>query len=319
MTSLNELAAQAFPEVPVNINCERSPYDPNMVNVYIVASDPDNQFQWADGLILTRSDASRVLILGPHFWSFFADAWRPILKWPNEVASPEFAQAAAEYYVPLYELYLQWAVAHEMGHIKLGHKPQEHWWDRPKQQQLEIAADFEAASMLRLNYYQITPTLLGLVKETMKSEFATTYGRPWTEADGEPFAYSWLNPESGFTSSTWELRIRACDSTHPPFLLRSVSMLDAASTVALEQTGNIRIEQEERTKDILRKEHSVESEIALAQMEHDDAAPELSRSDLWPIAVNQLARQLSTRIVVTRPFLGICLDEIKFRGRPRPN
>jgi hypothetical protein len=319
LTSIDELAAQAFPGVPINVNCERAPYEPNMVNVYMVANDPHNRFLWADGLILTRSDAGNVLVLGPRFWTFFREAWRPVLSWPKEVSSPEFASAAAEYYVPLYELYLQWAIAHELAHIKLGHKPQEFWWERSKQQRLEIAADVEAARMLRTDYYQVTPTLLGLVKETMKFEFATTYGHPWTAADGEPFTYNWLSPESGFASSSWHLKIRACDLTHPPFLLRSVSMLEAASTVALEQSERIRLEENRRKKEILQQEQSVESELALEQLEQKTAAREPSRFDQWPTAVNQLARQLNARIEVSRPFLGICLDEIKISRDSHPN
>ena len=63
----------------------------------------------------------------------------------------------------------------------------------------------------------------------------------------------------------------------------------------------------------------VESELALEQLEQGTAARELSRSDQWPTAVNQLARQLNARIEVSRPFLRICLDEIKTSRDSHPN
>src|SRR6267378_3488194 len=128
LTSIDEFAAEAFPEVPVNINCERASYDPSALNVYFVAHDPDQQFLWAKGLILTRSDANRVIVLGPQFWDFFAQAWGPIWEWKNETSDADFLSALGSYYLDAYGFYLEWAVAHEMGHIRLGHHPTTGFW-----------------------------------------------------------------------------------------------------------------------------------------------------------------------------------------------
>ena len=309
LVSFNELGAHAFPGARVNVNCEFAAYDPNMVNIYVVASDPDNRFAWASGLVLTRSDAGRVLVLGPHFWDFFREAWRPVLIWPSETTSPAFASAAGEFYIPVYEIYLQWAVAHELGHMKLGHSPLRYWWDRSQQRQQETAADVEAARMLRSDYYQITPHLLGLVQETMKSQFESTYHRPWSKTDGEPFEYSWFQPDKGFRISDWHVRVKDCDPTHPPFLLRSLSMLEAASAVALEQRKQIESEEKQQKKEILREEGSIESELALEQLEQGSSPPEFRRSDHWAAGVNKLARQLKARIDVVEPFLGVCIGK----------
>ena len=319
LVAFHELGRHAFPGVPVNVNCELAAYDPNMLNIYIVASDQYNRFAWANGLILTRSDASRVLVLGPHFWDFFHEAWRPILIWPKETHSAEFASAAGEFYVPVYEIYLQWAVAHELGHMKLGHSPPRYWWDRSRQQQQETAADVEAARMLRSNYYQITPHLLGLVQETMKFQFEGTYHRSWTKADGEPFTYSWFQPDNGFQESAWHIRVDDCDPTHPPFLVRSLSMLEAASAVALEQREEIDSTEKQQMKDALRQEGSIESELALEQLNEGSNAPESRRSGRWPASVNQLANRLRARIDVQKPFLGVCLGKNQGPEKSRSN
>lgn len=317
--TFSELGAHAFPGVPINVNCEFAAYDPNMINIYVVASDQHNRFAWADGLVLTRSDAGRVLVLGPHFWDFFHEAWRPILIWPRETHSPEFASAAGEFYVPVYEIYLQWAVAHELGHMKLGHSSLRYWRDRARQQQQETAADVEAAKMLRTDYYQITPHLLGLAQETMKFQFENTYHRSWTKADGEPFVYSWFQPEKGFQISDWHVRIRDCDPTHPPFLLRSLSMLEAASAVAIEQRKAIESTEKQRAKDVLRQERSIESELALEQLSEDSSASEFRRSDRWAASVNQLARQLRAHVDVEEPLLGFCFGKDEAQRKSRSN
>lgn len=307
LVSFHELGAHAFPGARINVNCELAAYDPSMVNIYVVASDPRNHFSWANGLVLTRSDAGRVLVLGPHFWDFFHEAWKPVLVWPQETPSPDFASAAGEFYVPVYEIYLQWSIAHELSHMKLGHSPLGYWWDRSQQRQQEIAADVEAARMLRSDYYQITPHLLGLIQETMKSQFEVTYHHPWAKRDGEPFEYSWFRPEQGFRTSEWHIRVEVCDPTHPPFLLRSLSMLQAASAVAIEQRKQIEIEEKQHTEELLRQEGSLESELALEQMEQGSATPESKRSDRWAEAVNGLAIKLRSRVDVMEPFLGVCI------------
>jgi hypothetical protein len=256
--SLNELPAEFFPATNVNVNCEHGSYDSTAVNVYVVSRDPESHFSWAKGTILTRPDAHHVLVLGEGFWSFFDQAWQPILAWREGVSDEAFLQAFGDYAAELYDFYLEWSIAHELAHMKLGHVAHSGWWQNTDQQAMETAADIEAARTMRGNYRQITPQLLGLVNETMKLEFARTYGRAWKPTDGPGFEYDWANPERGFANSRWKLTILSTSKTHPPFLLRSISMLEASSTVALEQQPN----------------------------------------SVWSAAVNRLARRLRERIRV---------------------
>ncbi len=261
VVSLNELPGEFFPSTRVNINCEHAPYDPTAVNIYVISRDPEDRFSWARSTILTRPDAGRVLILGEGFWAFFDEAWQPILAWRKEVTNESFLKAIGDYAAELYDFYLEWSIAHELAHMKLGHKPHSGWWQNSDQQAMETAADTEAARMMRTNYRQITPQLLGLINETMKVEFPRTYGRPWRPTDGPAFEYDWAHPEMGFANSRWAIKLRSTSTTHPPFLIRSIAMLEAASGVALEQ-------------------------------EPDSA---------WSAAVNKLARRLKQRVTVVSP------------------
>jgi hypothetical protein len=101
----------------------------------------------------------------------------------------------------------------------------------------------------------------------MKYEFAKTYGRPWAATDGEPF--TGLGP--GFIVSSWPIELNYCDSTHPPFLLRSLSMIEAAAQVANEQAQAMADDSRRQKEEILKQEGSVESQIALEQLREDHA------------------------------------------------
>jgi hypothetical protein len=230
-TTLDDLIVNSFPDTPLNLNCERGAYDPNAINVYVIARDHNERFKWAEKRIVTLSDTPHVLILGQEFWNFFNDAWQPILRWRGEVSDKDWLAAFGEFTTELYQFYLQWAIAHELGHMKLGHYEHRAWWPNSEQPGIELAADIEAARSLRRIYSQITPQLLALINETMKYHFRDTYQRDWTSADGEAFKLALRN---GLVESDWNIRIEDCSATHPPFLIRSISMLEAASSVALE-------------------------------------------------------------------------------------
>jgi hypothetical protein len=297
LASINEFAGQAFPGVPVNLNCDRSSYDPDALNVYFVARDPDQQFLWAKGIILDRSDANRVIIFGQEFWEFFGQAWGPIWGWKNEVSDRDYLSGLADYYLDAYGFYLEWAVAHELGHIRLGHHARAGLWRTSEEQQMEVAADIEAARIMRRQYHLLSGYLLGLVKETLKSGFYETYHRRWKQEDGDPF------------QSDWRIRVKQCSETHPPFIVRSLSMLEAAANVEQEQAKEIQKQKEEGIQQALSEGSDEESQIALEQLkEKKSAEPELAQDS--STAVIQLAHHLHDRIIIERPMLGICFDKL---------
>jgi hypothetical protein len=295
-TSIHEFAGEAFPGVPVNINCEGSPYDPGSLNIYFVADDPDQQFSWSKGLILTRSDASRVIVFGPEFWDFFAQAWKPIWEWRNSTSNHDFLSSLGEYDVNLYQFYLEWAVAHEMGHIRLGHHSSKGFWLTQEDQSLELAADMEAARIMRRQYHSISGYLLGLVNETMKAGFYETYHREWQQSDGDPLR------------SDWKLRALQCDRSHPPFVIRSLSMLEAASRVSQEQREEIEKQEKEGIKKALNESNDIESQIQLEQMlGADKPAPRPSPEYASEI---ELSQRIRSRIVTQHPVFGLCFDKL---------
>lgn len=297
LTSINEFAGEAFPGVPVSVNCDGGSYDPAALNVYFVAHDTEQHFQWAKGIILNRSDASRVIVFGQGFWEFFGQAWSPIWEWKNEVSDRDYLSALADYYLDAYRFYLEWAVAHEMGHIRLRHHAHTGFWHTSEEQEMEVAADVEAARIMRRQYHLLSGFLLGVVKESLKSEFYETYHRQWRQRDGDPF------------QSDWKIKVTQCSETHPPFILRSISMLEAAARVEQEQAKDIQKQMEEGIKQALSEGDDEESRIALDQMkENKTVVPE--RTEDSSISVIQLAHQLRGRIVVKRPVLGICFGKL---------
>jgi hypothetical protein len=293
-----ELVAHSFPGTPVNINCELGAYRSDAVNIYMVASDPDQTFRSMHGMILTRSDAERVLVMGDEFWNFFFTAWRPILEWQSQMSSPDRNEALADQYIEGYEFYLEWAVAHELGHMRLGHRPAP-WYKHSQQRTMELAADVEAAKSLKAEYFQITGHLLGLIKETMKYQFELTYHRPWQASDGE--AFESFGPDS-FRETPWHVTLFVCDSTHPPFLMRSIGMLEAVATIAKEQTRSLRDDSLQRQKQILAEDESVEGQIALEQLEEEDV-PMKEPTDRWADALSTLAVDLRMRVDVNRRWM----------------
>jgi hypothetical protein len=296
LTSIHEFAGEALPKVPVNINCEQGSYDPSALNVYFVARDPEEQFGWAKGLILTRSDASRVIVLGPQFWSFFAQAWAPIWNWQNEASDPDFRSALGTYYLDIYDFYLKWAVTHEMGHIRLGHHAQRGLWLSHNEQGNELAADIEAARIMQRQYHLISGYLLGLVNETMKAGFYQTYHRKWQVADGDPL------------ESEWKLRAVQCDRAHPPFVVRSLSMLEAASEVQEEQAREIQRQEEDGIKEALRQSNDIESQLALEELgEKRSSSPSRAPDSLLPRV--QIVSKVRGRIIIEHPVFGICFDD----------
>ena len=120
--ALNELPGEFLADVNVSLNCVPSSYDASGVNVYFVARDPQQKFSQAKGRITTWTDANHVLVFGQDFWLFFEEAWRPILAWRGEVNDADFLEAFGDYVAELYQFYLEWSIAHELGHMKLGHR-----------------------------------------------------------------------------------------------------------------------------------------------------------------------------------------------------
>jgi hypothetical protein len=297
LTSINEFAAYAFPGLRVNINCDESSYDPSALNIYFVARDPDQQFLWSKGLIVNRSDASHVIIFGEQFWEFFAQAWGPIWRWKNETTDRDFLSGLADYDLNAYEFYLEWAVAHEMGHIRLGHKAGAELWHTAEEQRTEVAADVEAARIMRSQYHLLSGNLLGLVKETLKSGFLETYNRRWQQQDGDPLL------------ADWTIRVKQCDVAHPPFIVRSLSMLEAAAKVEQEQAEEIQKQEEEGIEQALSAGNDEESQIALEQMK-EKKKEQSERSEDSSLAMIQLAHNLHSRILVERPLLGFCFDRM---------
>jgi hypothetical protein len=296
LTSVHEFAGEAFSGVPLNINCERSAYDPTSLNIYFVADDPDQRFSWSKGLILTRSDASRVIVFGPEFWDFFAQAWKPIWDWRNRTSNRDFLSALGGYDADIYLFYLEWAVAHEMGHIRLGHHSPKGLWLTQEDQGVELAADIEAARIMRRQYHLISGYLLGLVNETMKAGFYETYHREWQQGDGDPLR------------SDWKLHAVQCDRSHPPFVIRSLSMLEAAGRVSQDQREEIEKQKEEGIKKALSENNDIESQIQIEQMlEADKPAPKLSPQYASEI---ELAQWVRTRIIIERPVFGLCFDKL---------
>jgi len=297
LASIDEFAGQAFPGVPVNINCERASYDPAALNIYFVARDPDQQFVWAKGLILNRSDASRVIIFGQEFWEFFGEAWGPIWGWRHETSDPGYLSALADYTLDEYLFYLEWAVAHEMGHIRLGHHAAAEHWHTAAEQQREVAADMEAARILRRQYHLVSGYLLGLVKETLKSGYYETYHRRWQREDGDPL------------DAEWTIEVKQCDTAHPPFIVRSLSMLEAAAKVEEEQAKEIQRQEEEGIQQALSEGNDLESQIALKQQkENQNSTTEPGKDS--PASVIPIARRLRGRILIKRPVAGICFDKM---------
>ena len=298
--TINELADRELPAVRVNLNCRSSDYDPNALNVYIVGNDTRGQFKWAEGMILTRSDGHDVLVIGKDFWDFFARAWRPILDWRMQTTNTDFLQALGDHDFELYQFYLEWAIAHELGHMRLGHYPQTAWFDNEKQRRLELEADIEAARTIRGNYMQITPQLLEVVNESMKYEFTQTYHRAWSGSDGEPFQMV----GAGFVTSSWTIDLNYCDSTHPPFLLRSLSMIEAAAKVGNEQAQQIAVQERNAKREALLQEGSIESELALEQMPAEEPQDTQSSSQ-WSTALLELVPQLRNRIILHRRLFSL--------------
>jgi hypothetical protein len=305
--SLNEFARAAFREAKVNLNCSAGSYDGNDLNVYFVTDDRDGSFEFANGMIITRTDAKRVIVFGQRFWDFFSKGWRPVLEWKMETTDPRFLSALGDLYIEAYEFYLEWAIAHELGHIRLNHHAASSWFTSHDQQDVELDADIEAARTLRSEYLQATPHLLGLVKETMKYYFAQTYRRPWTANDGEAFE---SNGIASFRETTWSIKLPTClHPTHPPFLLRSLAMLDAASVVAREQAAQINEQARKNEAQALSEENSVESELALEQLkEAQDRPSGDATQSLWPEAVADLVKQLRRRIQLVRSWHTSCAE-----------
>ena len=302
--TVSELAARELSTASINLNCGTSDYDSNALNVYVIGNDPEKRFAWARGMILTRDDGHQVLVMGDEFWDFFGKAWKPILNWRKELSSPVLDQALGDYYFELYQFYLEWAIAHELGHMRLGHHPQTTWWDNAEQRRLELQADVEAARAIRGNYMQITPQLLGLISETMKYEFERTYHRPWSASDQEPFRS--IGP--GFVTSAWTIELNHCNSSHPPFLLRSLSMVEASAQVGIEQAQKISKQMREDKREALLQEGSIESQLALEEMQA--GAPEKNRdSNQWSTALLELVSDLRNRIILKRRIFSLrCPD-----------
>lgn len=306
LTSVNEFAGEAFPGVPINLNCERSAYDPASLNVYFVARDPDQKFSWSKGLILTRSDAGRVIVFGPEFWEFFAQAWKPIWDWRNTTSNADFRSALAIYDLDAYRFYLEWAVAHEMSHIRLGHRPPKGLWLTQEDRSVELAADMEAARIMRRQYHLISGYLLGLISETMKAGFYETYHREWQQGDGDPLR------------SDWKLHAVQCDRSHPPFVIRSLSMLEAAARVSQEQRAEIERQKEDGIKKALRESNDIEGQLQIEQMLEAEK-PTPTPSPQYAAEID-LARRIRARVIIERPVLGICFDKLPafLQNQPKP-
>jgi hypothetical protein len=297
LAAINEFAGEAFPGIPININCEQGPYDPAAINIYFVARDRDQQYVWAKGIILNRSDAGRVIVFGQDFWDFFGQAWGPIWQWKNEVSNRDYLSALGSYYFDCYEFYLEWAVAHEMAHIRLGHHAHVELWPVSREEPQEVAADIEAARIMRRQYHLLSGFLLGVVKETLKFGFSETYHRHWTREDGDPF------------ESSWRVEVVQCSETHPPFLVRSLAMLKAAARVEQGQAKEIQEHKEEGIKRALSENGDLESQIALEQLNEGKNLKPESTEDSSTSTI-ELVDHLRERIVIQHPIMGICSDKL---------
>ena len=231
--AIYELANATFPGKPVNLNCELAPYDEQAVNVYIVDQDPQEYFSWAWGNIRVHLDVPNVIIFGQHFEEFFRQAWRPILALADGATNPVFFEGWSEFSTEVYGFYLEYVFAHELGHLKLNHRSLElEKLSVEELQRVELDADIHAAKLLRNSFFQVTPQFLGLLVEWMKFQFQSTYGREWTQADGQPFEYQ---GRAGFSTSSWHVDVEDPGTTHPPFILRDLSMIEALALVKLEE------------------------------------------------------------------------------------
>jgi len=230
--AFTEIGGGFFPGREVNVNCESQAYCPECLNIYVVRHDPKGLF--ADLASNTQALAAppRTIILGQAFWAAFDEAWEPLLSWRDEVEDPAFRRAHAQLMTEHYGLFLQWLVAHEAAHLQLGHNTQLSASLATLRTQ-ELAADLAAARLLKKNATQITPQLLGLSNEWMKRLFGENHGRPWRFSDGPAFQSAL---DGGFISTTWHVTISDYSlRSHPPFVIRILSMLEAAATVAAEQ------------------------------------------------------------------------------------
>jgi len=161
----------------------------------------------------------------------------------------------------------------------------------------EVAADIEAARIMRRQYHLLSGFLLGVVKETLKFGFSETYHRHWTQDDGDPF------------ESSWRVEVIQCSITHPPFLVRSLAMLKAAAIVEQEQAKEIQEQKEEGIKRALSENGDVESQIALEQLsEGKNPKPESTKDS--STSTIKLADHLSQRIVIQHPIMGICSEKL---------
>jgi hypothetical protein len=140
----------------------------------------------------------------------------------------------------------------------------------------------------------------------MKYYFGRTYGRPWTSQDGEAFE---SNGVASFRTTDWHVDVATClMPTHPTFLLRSVAMLDAISTVAKEQAANIKVELERNETAALAEENSIESQLALDQLKESQEKPENPKLSQWAKAIGALVEQLRGRIHPTRTWRLSCSE-----------
>lgn len=241
VVALNEIPPMFFPDTQINLNCDKDAYLPSGVNIYVVNDDRMRVFDEARGRILVYPGPGNIVIFGDEFWWFFLEAWEPIIGWSKEVEgggeeAKLFIEAHAEYLLEPYGLFLEWALAHELAHLKLGHVPAAMGADFAQLQRMELEADIEAMRTLSENYHPSSGHLLGLLAELMKQEFGKARGRAWETSDGKPFDVSWApGGTKGVTVSPWRIPVLVSDAGHPPVILRTLSMLEASATVALER------------------------------------------------------------------------------------
>jgi hypothetical protein len=127
--------------------------------------------------------------------------------------------------------------------------------------------------------------------------FRDTYNRPWTAADGDPL------------ESTWKVHVEQCDNTHPPFIVRSLSMLDAAAQVEKDQADEIRKQQRNDVRAALIQENSVESQIALEQLEQQ--TPQSAPRSTWTSSLPDVTAKLRKRIIVEHPLFGCYFQRVR--------
>lgn len=281
----------ARPDFPVNLNCDIGPFVESGLNVYVVSRD-DPQFAFARGNAITIAAPVNAIILGYGYQDLFGGAWetaairagrlklaRSMASEVNREALEAMIVASAEFSFESYLIYVEWMVAHEMGHLYYNHSRPSVFTSESKRLAQEQEADRFGARALFASYSMIRAHLQGLLYDAMLENFSRASGRDWTIEDGVPFTLEGGGSAGVKVSAPkWPLCVPGRIGHYDHFLVRTLDMLEALSLV--------------RQEDIV-----AVSEVE-RQLNREGSSLRLLHDSSWQHSVAQLVLNIRSRLIV---------------------